>query len=172
MVEGADGEFDLVFSNAAMQWVGDHAATYPKLMGRVAPGGALAVQVPCNFDAPAHRLMRELAASEKWRGRLSRHVREWHVHEAAFYYDVMAPCSARVDIWHTEYIHILPDSAGIVEWYKGTGLRPFLDALASDESRGEFLAEYTKLIEGGFGRQADGKVLFPFQRLFLIAYRG
>src|SRR5215831_14478153 len=87
---GNDGQFDVVFSNAAMQWVDDHAAVYPRLLGRVASGGALAVQVPGNYDGPAHRLMREIAASAEWRDAFdSRKVREWHVHDLDFYYDVL-----------------------------------------------------------------------------------
>jgi trans-aconitate 2-methyltransferase len=163
--------YDVVFSNAALQWVDDHPGVFPKLLNHVAPGGALAIQMPGNFDAAAHRIMRELTASPVWRDRFpTRGVREWYVHDLATYYDILAPAAA-VDIWQTEYLHILADSAAIVEWYKGTGLRPFLDALADDEQRADFLAQYLQCIHQAYPAQRDGRVIFPFRRFFLIAYR-
>lgn len=118
--------YDVVFSNAALQWVDDHAAVFPKLLSHVAPGGALAIQMPGNFDAPAHVIMRKLAESPAWRNRFpTRGVREWHVHDLATYYDILAPAAAVLDLWQAEYLHILPDAAAIVDWYKGTGLCRF-----------------------------------------------
>jgi trans-aconitate 2-methyltransferase len=168
----SDQVYDVVFSNAALQWVDDHAAVFPRLLNHVAPGGALAIQVPGNYDAPAHSIMRELAASPVWRDHFpTRGVREWQVHDLETYYDILAPAAAAVDIWQTEYLHILADSAAIVEWYKGTGLRPFLDALADDEQRADFLAQYLQRIQEAYPERGDGRVIFPFRRLFLIAYQ-
>jgi trans-aconitate 2-methyltransferase len=165
-------DFDIVFSNAALQWVDDHAAIFPRLMARVTVGGALAVQVPSNYDGVAHRLMREIAESTGWRGKFpAGGVREWHVHGPGFYYDVVAPHAARIDVWETEYQHVMPEPEAIVEWYKGTGLRPFLDALASDALRARFTAEYLEEIRAAYPRRPDGRVLFPFRRLFVVAYR-
>ena len=170
--EGGEPPFDLVFSNAALQWVGEHAALFPRLLDHVAPGGALAVQMPANLDAPAHRRMRELAASSGWRSRFpGGGVREWHVHDASFYYDVLAPGAARIDLWTTEYVHVMAGPEAIVDWYKGTGLRPFLDALASDADRAEFTSAYLEQIRAEFPHRPDGRVLFPFRRLFVVAYR-
>jgi len=169
--EEAD-QFDLIFSNAAMQWVDDHETVYPALFRRVAPGGALAVQVPANLDAPAHTQMRELASTPAWASQLPHGgVREWYVHEPEFYYDLLAPHAARLDLWVTDYIHVMDGAAGIVEWYKGTGLRPFLDALPNDAERENFLADYTDRIAEAYPAQPDGRVLFPFRRFFLVAYR-
>jgi trans-aconitate 2-methyltransferase len=164
--------FDLVYSNAALHWVPNHRELYPRLMERVAPRGALAVQVPANLDAPAHTAMRELAANERWAHKLpAGGVREWHVHDAGFYYDCLAGAAKRIDLWYTEYTHVLDGPAAIVEWYKGTGLRPFLDALPSDGDRETFLAEYLERIRVLYPVQADGRVLFPFRRLFVVAYK-
>jgi trans-aconitate 2-methyltransferase len=164
--------FDVVFSNAALQWVPNHAELYPALFRRVAPGGALAIQVPINLDAPAHVAMRELASTPAWACLLPPDgVREWHVHDAGFYYGLLAPAAARLDLWETEYIHVMDGPAGIVEWYKGTGLRPFLDALPTDADRANFLADYTDRIADAYPTQPDGRVLFPFRRFFLVAYR-
>jgi trans-aconitate 2-methyltransferase len=152
--------------------VPDHAATFPRLFAQVAPGGVLAVQVPHNFDAPAHRLARELAASSAWQAHFpAGGVREWCVHEAAFYYDLLAAHAARIDLWETEYLQVMPDANAIIEWYKGTGLRPFLEALASKDAQVRFLAAYREALQAAYPARADGKVLFPFRRLFLIAGR-
>lgn len=162
--------FDLVFSNAALQWVVDHAALLPRLLGHVAPGGALAVQMPGNLDAPAHRLMRELAASAAWRADFPSPVREWHVHDLAEYYDMLSGHAKRLDLWATEYQHVLDGAAAIAEWYKGTGLRPLLDALPDAARRERFVADYEARLAEVFTPQRDGKVLLPFRRVFLIAY--
>lgn len=156
-------QFDLVFSNAALQWVPDHAALYPRLVQRVAPGGAFAAQIPADFDALPHRLMRELAPPDV-------KAKEWYSHEPAFYYDVLAPHAGVVDIWETIYQHVLTNADAIVEWYKGSGMRPFLEAMSSEAERNEFVAAYTEKIRAAYKPQPDGKVLFPFRRLFVIAY--
>ena len=164
--------FDVIFSNAALQWVPDHQTLYPNLFARVAPGGALAVQVPANLGAPAHQAMRNLASSQRWASFLPKNgVREWFVHDADFYYDCLSAAASRIDIWQTEYLHVMDGPAAIVEWYRGTGLRPFLDALPTDGDRTAFAAEYLDWIAAAYPAQADGRVLFPFNRLFLVAYR-
>ena len=161
-------EPDLVFSNAALQWVQDHAALFPQLLNRSRK--ALAVQMPANLDAPAHQLMRELAESPHWRSSLS-NVQQWFSHEPGFYYDRLAPRTSKLDIWQTTYIHVMPTPEAIVEWYKGTGLRPYLDAIPLERDQRRFLDEYTSEIRKAYRPQNTGGVLFPFKRLFLIAYR-
>ncbi|MBV9672726.1 MAG: methyltransferase domain-containing protein [Verrucomicrobia bacterium] len=163
--------YDLIFSNAALQWVPDHSKLYPRLFRYVKPGGAFAVQVPGNYDAPAHRLTRELAHSAEWRDKFVGPSREWFTHDLPFYYDLLAPYSSKLDLWATEYVHVLTGVALVVEWYKGTGLRPFLDALPSSSLKEQFVSEYLALIAKEFPHQADSNVLFPFRRLFLVAYR-
>jgi len=165
-----DERFGVVFSNAALQWVGRHEAVFPRLLKRVAGGGALAVQMPSRFESPAHRVTREMAQSERWRARFAG-VRDWHAHEASFYYDELALEAARVELWETEYLHVLDGPEGILEWYRGTGLRPYLSALAGAGERGEFEAEYLEQIRAAYPRRADGRVLFPFRRIFLVAYK-
>jgi trans-aconitate 2-methyltransferase len=163
--------FDLIFTNAALQWVPDHGVLFPRLLEQVAPGGAFAVQVPGNLYAPAHRRMRELAASPIWQEHFPAVVREWFVHEPEFYFDELAPLSRRVDLWTTEYLHVLSGPEAIVDWYKGTGLRPFLEHLKEPADRERFLQEYLELITIDYPQQPNGQVLFPFRRLFFIAYR-
>jgi len=167
----APAPFDLVFSNAALQWVPDHARLIPQLFAQVAAGGAFAFQVPANFEAPPHRLMREVGASPAWRAHFQPPPREWHAHAPEFYYDLLAPLASRVELWTTDYVHILDGVDGIVGWYRGTGLRPWLDALPDDSTREHFLADYRSALAPYFPPQPDGKVLFPFKRLFVVAYR-
>ena len=159
-----DDRFDVVFSNAALQWVDAHAAIFPQLLSRVCEGGALAVQVPGNYKEPQHQLMREVAT------RFGLQVSGWRTHDLDFYYDALAPHSARLDLWATEYLHVLPNVEAVVEWYKGTGLRPYLDALGSEEDRDRFLGEYLEGLRAIYAPQADGAVLFPFRRIFIVAY--
>lgn len=166
-----DRPFDVVFSNAALQWVPDHAGLFPRLLAQVARGGALAVQVPANFDAPPHRAMRDIAQSPAWQNRFTSAPREWHVHPTEFYYDVLAPHARQLDIWTTEYLHLLAGVDDIVEWYRGTGLRPWLDTLASETDREQFVSEFRSALAQQFQPRPGGDVLFPFRRLFLVAYR-
>jgi trans-aconitate 2-methyltransferase len=165
----ADEHHDVVFSNAALHWVPDHAALCPRLLARVRAGGVLAVQVPANMDGPAHRIMRDTASSDKWRSRFpSAGVREWFVHEVDFY-DLLAGIAGRINLWQTTYFHVMPEVAAISDWYRTTGLRPFLDSLRTDAEREDFVGNYTDALCSQYKPQADGRVLFPFRRLFLVA---
>jgi trans-aconitate 2-methyltransferase len=163
--------FDVVFSNAALQWLDNHAALFPALLDHVEPGGALAIQAPGNYDGPSNRLMRALAGSEPWRSSFSTHPKEWHTHDLDFYYDALAPVASRFDLWATEYWHAMPGAEAIVEFYKGTGLRPYLDALPDPAVRDRFLADYLEKLRPEFPPRPDGNVLFPFRRIFIVAYR-
>jgi trans-aconitate 2-methyltransferase len=162
---------DIVFSNASLQWVENHEQLYPRLLGFVAPGGVFAAQVPCNMSAPAHEIMREIAKRPEFQSYLGDGVREWQVQDGASYYDILAPHAKRIDIWQTEYLHILPNAAAIVDWYKGTGLRPFLDRLPNADIRNRFLDLYSDAITKAYPARRDGHVILPFQRLFVVAYR-
>ncbi len=169
IAEWAEGEdrYDLVFSNAALQWLPDHPNLFPQLIARVAEGGALAIQMPGNWDSAAHRIMRSVAAQFP----AADNAREWFTHDLGFYYDALTPHAARLELWATTYIHIMEGPAAIVEWYKGTGLRPFLEALHTDADRERFLTLYLEAIREAYPPRADGRVLFPFRRIFQIAYR-
>ena len=139
-------------------------SVFPQLLSRVAEGGALAVQVPGNYTSPQHQLMRELAR------RAQLQVRGWHTHDLDFYYTRLSPHASRLDLWATEYLHVLPNLQAVVEWYKGTGMRPYLDALPDEADRQRFLAEYLEGLSQIYAPQPDGAVLFPFRRIFVVAY--
>lgn len=159
---------DLLFTNSTLQWLDDHARLLPRLMAQLAPQGVFAVQMPHNHDAPSHAAMREVAEEGPWRARL-RAVRSIRpVGAPADYYRILAPTARRVDIWETEYLHVLEGDNPVVEWTKGTGLRPYLDAL-EEPQRGAFLAAYASRIAALYPKQRDGRTLLPFRRLFIVA---
>jgi trans-aconitate 2-methyltransferase len=163
--------FDLVFANAVFHWVPDHAALLPRLAGTLAPGGCLAVQMPNNLDEPSHRLMRETALDGPWAGTLATAagMRE-EIGSFEDYYGWLRGAGCRVDLWQTTYVHALDGAAAIVEWFKSTALRPYLDPLAPEE-REAYLARYLAAIERAYPEQADGKALLRFPRLFMVAQR-
>jgi trans-aconitate 2-methyltransferase len=167
----ADGPApDLLFSNAVFQWVPDHAKLLPGLIRQLAPGGALAVQMPDNLREPAHVLMQEVAAQGPWAARLANVQREERP-SAEWYFRVLRDAGATVDIWRTTYHHQLAGGAGaVVEWFKGTGLRPFLKPL-SQEEQADYLARYQQALAGAYPVMEDGTVLLPFPRLFFVARR-
>jgi trans-aconitate 2-methyltransferase len=162
---------DLIFTNAALQWVPDHAALFPRLAGMLAPGGVFACQMPLSFGEPWHTVLRDVAASGPWAPRL-RDVRGvLPVLSVADYYRLLSPDCA-TDIWTTTYLHELTGDDPVLEWMKGTGLRPYLDRLTDGAERADFLAAYAAALRPLFPVQADGVTLFPFPRLFVLARRG
>jgi trans-aconitate 2-methyltransferase len=164
------GPFDLILANASLQWVPDHAALLPALLAKLAPGGQLAVQVPDNLDEPAHRSMREIAADGPWAAKLAHaaQARESR-HDAVWYYRVLREAGAEVNVWRTVYHHPLTGGASaVVEWFKGSGLRPFIDPLDEGE-RAAYLERYQAAVGQAYTIFADGTVLLPFPRLFFVA---
>lgn len=162
-------DVDVFFSNATMQWVPRHRDVLVRLMEALPKGGALAVQVPDNQSEPTHALMRSVAADGSWRAKFAAPIAREAVATPGEYYDLLRPFGS-VDVWHTVYYHPLADAAAIVEWVKGTGLRPFLDRLDRAE-QGAFLAEYTARIAAAYPPRVGGKVLLRFPRLFLVAVK-
>ncbi len=158
---------DLLFTNSTLQWLDEHARLFPRLVAQLAPQGVLAVQMPHNHEAPSHAAMREAAEEGPWRAQL-RNVRSIRpVCAPADYYRILAPIARQVDIWETEYLHVLEGDNPVVEWTKGTGLRPYLDALKEPE-RGAFLNAYAERIGALYPKQPDGRTLLPFRRLFIL----
>ena len=157
---------DLIFSNAALHWLGDHETLFRRLVSYLAPGGVLAVQMPHNFHAPSHVCMDEAAAAGPWGETLRPHLRPSPVGDPAFYWDLLA--SHQPDIWETEYLHALEGEDAVVQWTMGTSLKPLLDALA-EPWRGQFLEDYRRRIAGAYARRSDGVTLFAFRRLFVVS---
>jgi trans-aconitate 2-methyltransferase len=163
--------YDLVFSNAALQWVPDQAAVLPVLLAAVAEGGALAVQVPANTDSPLYRAIIAATNDARWNDRMASAREAVGYRDVAFYYDALVASCARLEVWESIYHHALADQRSLVEWYKGTGMRPFLERLDSDAERTAFEDEILDLAAEHYPARRDGKILFEFRRIFFIAYR-
>ncbi|MBK5510797.1 trans-aconitate 2-methyltransferase [Pseudomonas sp. TH15] len=166
------GPFDVIFANAVLQWLPDHATLLPSLASRLTKGGSLAIQMPDNLNEPSHRLMREVAANGPWASKLADAAgQRTEMASASAYYSMLRPHCKRVDVWRTTYHHPLAGGAsGVVEWFKGSGLRPFLDPLDEGE-RAQYLKQYLAAIEQAYPALEDGTVLLPFPRLFIVATR-
>jgi trans-aconitate 2-methyltransferase len=164
----AEGPVDVLFANAVLHWLPDHGSLFPALLAQLRPGGALAVQVPYNFEEPSHRLMREL--SGPWTAHLLGVRDSAPVASPSFYYDLLAPHASSVDLWQTRYEQVMPHASAIVEWVKGTGLRPYLEALGENE-RSAYLEAYEQAIATAYPVRTDGRRLFSFPRLFMVAIR-
>jgi trans-aconitate 2-methyltransferase len=167
----AGGPFDIILANAALQWVPDHVKLFPVLISKLSKGGSLAVQMPDNFDEPSHRLMREIASEGSWKNKLTSASKRVARETADWYYQELRGTVSKLDIWRTTYYHSLSGGAdAIVEWFKGTGLRPYLNPLSENEQV-EFIKQYKNAIALSYKIYTDGTVLLPFPRLFIIVTR-
>ena len=166
------GPYDVIFANAVLQWLPDHAMLLPTLAGKLSPGGSLAIQMPDNLNEPSHRLMREVAAHGPWAAKLAGAAgQRTDMASASDYFSMLRPHCSRVDVWRTTYHHQLSGgAAGIVEWFKGSGLIPFLSPL-SEEEQAQYLQQYLAAVAEAYPALPDGSVLLPFPRLFIVATR-
>jgi trans-aconitate 2-methyltransferase len=159
---------DVLFSNATLHWLDDHDRLFPRLLTAVAPGGALAVQMPRNFGEPSHTSIHDLAREPRWRDRLEKLVRPEPTKPPAFYWDVLAPRVRTLDVWETVYTQALTGDNPVADFVKGSWLKPFLDALDVAD-RPVFEAAYRGRVGHAYPSRADGTTLFPFRRLFIVA---
>lgn len=175
----ADAPAALLYSNASLHWLNHHERLFPRLLAMLRRGGVLAAQMPRNFDTPSQTLLRETAASGPWAAQLAplfdpecptpSMLRPDPVGTPDFYYDLLTPLAkAGIDLWETEYVHQLQGENAVLEWMRGTTLRPILEALG-DPLRAAFLEAYRTKLAAAFPRRADGKTLLKFRRLFLVA---
>jgi trans-aconitate 2-methyltransferase len=160
---------DLIFANAALQWLPDHHQLVPRLMSFLAEGGCLAIQMPDNRQEPSHALMRMVAADGPWADRLVPVAKtRGLIGIYSDYYAWLKPLSAQLDIWQTTYVHPLPGVGAVVDWFRGSALRPFLNPLDECE-REQFIARYMKALADAYPAEPDGRLLFLYPRLFVIA---
>lgn len=163
-------DVDVIVSNAALQWVPGHQDLLADWVRSLRPGGWLAVQVPGNFAAPSHDLMRRHAASPRWADRLDGVLRHDDVvGEPADYLGILLAAGLEADVWETTYQQVLHGEDAVLEWVRGTGLRPVLEALSDDEGR-EFEAGYGELLRAAYPRDEHGTV-FGFRRIFAVGHR-
>jgi len=162
---------DLIFTNAALHWLPDHAVLFPRLASSLAEGGVLACQMPRTWPTAWHVALRETAADPAWVEALNGIGRTPPVADPEAYYGWLSPICASVDIWSTTYLHVLDGDDPVVDWMMGTGLRPYLDALREPRRRAAFLGAYRERVARAVPVQPDGTTLFPFPRLFILARR-
>ena len=162
------GHFDIVFSNAAIQWMPNHASLLPNLFSLLNRGGVLAVQVPHTSQMPIHIALQALIKTERWRAQLGS-VATHSTYPAPYYYDILSTLTADIDLWETHYHHVMESHNALVQWYSSTGLRPYLNSLSSESNKRAFLADFEDALKAVYPIQRDGRVLFPFVRIFFLA---
>jgi trans-aconitate 2-methyltransferase len=160
---------DVVLGNAVLQWVPGHLHLLRQWAAALPGDGWLAFQVPGNFDSPSHQLLRELAESPRWRAALDGVLRHDAVAEPPAYADLLLSAGLAADVWETTYLHVLPGADPVLEWMRGTGLRPVLDALPGPDGE-RFAAEYGALLRAGYPRTEHG-TMFEFRRIFLVGHK-
>ncbi len=165
-----DAPADVLFSNAVFHWLDDHEILFPRLLSALNPGGVLAIQMPNNFAAPSHTSITATIRGGPWRELFEPGLREFPVGDASTYYDLLSPHASHLNIWETTYLHILSGENPVVEWTKGTALRPFLDQLDGDQAVA-FLDTYSSLIDAAYPQRKDGNTTLPFKRVFIIAVK-
>jgi trans-aconitate 2-methyltransferase len=160
---------DLIFANAALQWLPNHHELIPRLMSFLADDGCLAIQMPDNRQEPSHALMRMVAADGPWADRLVPVAKtRGLINIYSDYYCWLRPLSRSVEIWQTTYVHPLPGVGAVVDWFRGSALRPFLNPLDACE-REEFIARYMRGLAESYPAEPDGRLLFLYPRLFVVA---
>jgi trans-aconitate 2-methyltransferase len=159
---------DLLFSNATLHWIDDHARLFPRLASLVAPDGALAVQMPRNFGEPSHTSIYDTVREGPWHARLAPMIRPEPTKPPEYYWDVLAPHVGSLDVWETVYTQALTGENPVADFVKGSWLKPFLDALDGAEGAA-FEAAYRARVARAYPPRDDGTTLFPFRRLFIVA---
>jgi trans-aconitate 2-methyltransferase len=162
---------DLILANASLQWLPDHSDLLTRLTAALAPGGVLAVQMPLAHETRHHALMRETAAEGPWAEALADIQTLAALLSPEAYYDILARACDPVDVWSTTYLHALTGPDAVLEWMKGTALRPYLTALGDPDRRQAYLDALASRLDAAFPRRPDGTTLLPFPRLFLVARR-
>ena len=165
------GPVDVLVTNAVLQWVPGHEELLPRWAGLLAPGGWLAVQVPGNFGFPTHRILGEACRSPRWASVLAEVPRGTDaVLEPAGYYDVLTAAGLTADVWETTYLHVLTGPDPVLDWVRGTQLRPVLAQLGEDD-RAAFTATYAAALSEAYPQRPDGTTLLPFRRIFAVGTR-
>lgn len=170
---GGRGAVDVFVTNAALQWVPSHLRLMPSWVAALTPGGTFAMQVPANFDAPSHRLMREVAARHPRAADLAPGLdRAQATARPETYAALLLDVAVDVDVWQTTYLQVLPSEPQgphpVLDWVRSTGLRPVLAVLTDEAELGQFLTDYERELERAYPRRDSG-VIFPFTRTFAVA---
>lgn len=162
-------KYDVVFSNACIQWIPDHKALLKRMFGLLEKSGTLALQIPQQAKHPMYRIITSVAKSEKWARKIPV-SRIFHTLSEEEYFDILSELSDDFRMWETVYFHAMPSHQSIIEWYKGTGLRPFLEQL-SDSDKAEFENDVFEETQKHYPVQKNGEIIFRFPRLFITAVK-
>ncbi|MGG7177425.1 methyltransferase domain-containing protein [Clostridium paraputrificum] len=162
-----DKDFDIVFSNACIQWIPNHNQLLNNLIGLLKRGGILAVQIPMNYQEPIHKIIGEVTTNERWKSEFD-NPRIFYNMEQSQYFDLLSEISSEFYMWETTYYHNLESHKDIIEWYRGTGLRPYLNSL-SESKKELFEQEIFERVVEEYPVQKNGRVIFRFPRLFFVA---
>ena len=160
---------DLIFSNAALHWLPNHKALFLSLLQMLAPGGALAVQMPRHHDTPSHIELKKLVLRRQWRAKLEPLLLK-PLSSPETYWRWLSPHAANLDVWETVYLLVLDGAEPVLEFMRGSALRPFLTVLSKADGS-KLVSEFARHMAAAYPHEASGKTLYPFRRLFLIAQR-
>jgi trans-aconitate 2-methyltransferase len=164
-------KYDIVYSNAAIQWIPDHKNLLEKLFGLLSDNGVLALQLPKFKDMPIGKAIERVAIRSQWKKQTEHCSSVFTYHEYGFYYDLLSQSFPAIEMWETSYLHILESQEAIIKWTRSTGMKPYLDSLNTDTERAKFEREVLNEISDEYPARNDGKVIFPFKRLFIIGYK-
>lgn len=166
-LDSINKHYDIVFSNACIQWIPNHHKLLKSLFSLLNEDGILAVQIPQQSKHPVHHIIKSLSESKKWKNKL--HVQRMYNNLSENeYYDVLSELTDDFRIWETTYFHSMPSYESIIEWYKGTGLRPYLEQLSVDDQKA-YLDDVMQCLKDTYPIQKNGEIIFRFPRLFFIA---
>lgn len=160
--------FDLIFSNACIHWIPDHKRLIKAVLKKLNAGGRFAVQIPLVQEAPFYKLLYGLIKNEKWK-RLGE-IKNFHNLTPEEYYDLFSSLDVGFEMWQTSYYHIMDNYEGIIEWYKGSGLKPYLDALSENKQK-ELITELIAGLKKEYKEQTDKKIILKMPRLFFVLYK-
>ncbi len=165
------GKFDIVFSNAAIQWMPNHEKLIPKLFNMVEDKGVLAVQLPNTSNMPVHIALKSISSNDKWSQYFDGSTSQQSRHNIPFYYDVISSLTSELYIWEVNYFHVMENHHKIIEWYESTGMKPYLERLHTEELQAEFKHDMLVEISKHYPTQKNGRILFKFKREFFLAYK-
>jgi len=163
--------YDLVFSNAVIQWIPDHEALITRFYGILSDNGTLAVQIPLFWDMPLGKIINHTAEDDRWQSKTEGVSDLFTIHDTSFYYERLSALFRSVEMWETQYFHILESHGAILEMMRSTGLKPYLERLDGDSEKNAFEEDVLKQLKHEYPIQTNGNVLLPFKRLFFIGYK-
>lgn len=164
-------KYDIVFSNAAIQWIPNHEDLLKKFHGMLSANGLIAIQIPLFWDMPLGKIINNTAKDAPWKIQTEGVSDLFTIYDYSFYYDLLSELFTSIEIWETKYFHILDSHLSILKMIRSTGLKPYLEKLNSDSEKNQFEKEVLRKIENTYSKQKNGNVLLPFKRLFFIGYK-